>query len=89
LVGAHVFNLHGDTIHVADIVAEIQRAWPDCMITHSTEPLPIPAEMDDAAIRAVMGQLSVTPIAQGVRETVQRFAELHSEGRLDTSDLDQ
>jgi nucleoside-diphosphate-sugar epimerase len=89
LTGAHVFNLHGETVHVAEVVAEIERAWPDCAITHATEPLPIPPEMDDAAIRAALGQLSLTPLAQGVCATIQRFAELHSEGRLDTSDLDQ
>jgi hypothetical protein len=45
--------------------------------------------MDDAAIRAALGKLPVTPLAEGVRATIERFAELHQEGRLDISDLDQ
>lgn len=91
LTGAHVFNLHGETIPVADVVREIEHAWPDAsgMITCSDEPLAIPAEMDDQAIRAALGSLPATPLAEGVRSTIERFAELQNEGRLDPSDLDQ
>ena len=89
LTGAHVFNLHGETVHVTDIVAEIERVWPDSTITYADEPLTIPPEMDDSAIRAELGELPATPLAVGVRATIERFAELHREGRLDTSDLDQ
>ncbi len=91
LTGARVFNLHGETVHVADVVARIEVEWPDARgtITHSEEPLAIPPEIDDAAIRAALGPLPVTPLAQGVRATIERFAELHREGRLDTADLDQ
>lgn len=89
LKGAHVFNLHGETVHVADIVAEIERVSPGCRITHADEPLSIPPEMDDSAIRTALGELPATPLAAGVRATIKRFAELHREGRLDTNDLDQ
>ena len=89
LKGAHVFNLHGETAHVADIIAEIKRSWPDSSITYADEPLSIPPEMDDSAIRAALGKLPSTPIAAGVRATIERFAELHHDGRLDTSDLEQ
>jgi nucleoside-diphosphate-sugar epimerase len=90
LPGAHVFNLHGETIPIAEVVAEIERAWPRAAgtITYADAPLPIPAEMDDHAIRAALGSLPATPLAEGVRRTMARFAELQSEGRLDTSDLD-
>jgi len=90
LNGAHVFNLHGETISIADVVAEIERAWPNARgrITQAEAPLAIPAEMDDTAIRGALGRLPATPLAEGVRTTIERFAELHHEGRLDTSDLD-
>jgi nucleoside-diphosphate-sugar epimerase len=90
LTGAHVFNLHGETIHLSELVKEIERAWPSASgtITHADEPLAIPAEMDDTAIRAALGSLPATPLAEGVRSTIERFAELQSEGWLDTSDLD-
>jgi nucleoside-diphosphate-sugar epimerase len=91
LAGAHVFNLHGETVRVADIVAEIERAWPELrsVVTFADEPLSIPTEMDDSAIRAALGELPSTRLADGVQATIQRFAELHRQGRLDTSDLDQ
>src|SRR5262249_30312112 len=91
LEGAHVFNLHGETIHVADVVRELESAWPDARgtITYASEPLSIAPEMDDTAIRSALGELPSTTLAVGVRATVERFAELHREGRLDTSDLDQ
>ena len=91
LTGAHVFNLHGETIPIADVVAEIERAWPNASgtITYAEAPLAIPAEMDDTEIRATLGPLPATPLAEGVRSTIERFAELQREGRLDTSDLDQ
>jgi nucleoside-diphosphate-sugar epimerase len=90
LDGAHVFNLHGETISIADVITEIESVWPSAegTITQSEAPLPIPAEMDDTAIRVALGSLPATPLTEGVRATIERFAELRGESRLDTSDLD-
>lgn len=90
LRGAHVFNLHGETVAVAEVVAEIERAWPKATgtITCADEPLAIPAEMDDTAIRSALGPSPATSLADGVRATIEGFVELQREGRLDTSDLD-
>src|SRR5215207_9060767 len=91
LAGAHVFNLHGETVRVSDVVAEIERARPDARgrITFDDAPLAIPSEFDDAAVRAALGPPPATPLAEGVRATIERFAQLQSEGRLDTCDLEQ
>ena len=90
LTGAQVFNLHGETISIAEVVAAIERAWPIAAgtITYADAPLPIAAEMDDHAIRAALGSQPATPLAEGVSATMARFAELQSQGRLDTSELD-
>jgi len=90
LKGAHVFNLHGQTVQVAQVVSEIGRVRPNAAgtITHADEPLAIPAEMDDTAIRTALGHLPTTSLADGGRSTIERFAELQKEGRLETSDLD-
>jgi nucleoside-diphosphate-sugar epimerase len=90
LTGAHVFNLHGETRHVAEVVAEIERVRPEARgtITYAEAPLPIPAEMDDTAFRAALGPLPFTPLAEGVRETMERFTALHRHGRLDVADLE-
>lgn len=91
LTGAHVFNLHGETVRITDIIAEIERLMPDARgkITCADEPLQIPDEFDDSAIRAALGEVPATPLSQGMCATIERFIELHHEGRLDTSDLDQ
>ncbi|MFL6335818.1 MAG: NAD-dependent epimerase/dehydratase family protein [Pyrinomonadaceae bacterium] len=91
LEGAHVFNLHGETVALADVVEEIVRARPDARgrIAFDDVPLAIPSEFDDAAVREALGAFTATPLAEGVRATIERFAQLQSEGRLDTSDLEQ
>lgn len=91
LTGAHVFNLHGETIYVREVVAEIENILPEVRekITYTDEPLAIPAAMDDRAIQMALGPLPATPLTEGVRATMERFAELQGEGRLVTSDLDQ
>jgi nucleoside-diphosphate-sugar epimerase len=91
LNGAHVFNLHGETVHLSDVITEIERVCPDARgaITYDEEPLAIPAELDDSAIKVALGSLPKTPLSQGVRETIERFGVLARESRLDTGDLDQ
>lgn len=91
LDGAHVFNLHGETVHVAEVVKEIERLVPEARatITLTDAPIAMPSTLDDAAIVAALGDVPHTPLAEGVRATIERFKQLQREGRLDTSDLDQ
>lgn len=88
--GAFVFNLHGETAAIAEIVTEIEKNLPSAVgtITHADNIMPIPAELDDAAIIATLGNIPHTSLAQGVQETIARFTALHEQGRLDTADLD-
>jgi nucleoside-diphosphate-sugar epimerase len=89
--GAHVFNLHGETRDVADVVGLIDEALPAAqrgLITHSGPVIPIAPWLSDAAFRSVIGDLGVTTLAEGIRETVTQFAALQSAGRLDVSELD-
>jgi nucleoside-diphosphate-sugar epimerase len=87
---AHVFNLHGETVHMADVVKEIEKIMPAAKgtITFIDTPLAIPAELDDTAIVKALGGVPHTSLAQGVRETIDRFRQLQQEDRLDASDLD-
>jgi nucleoside-diphosphate-sugar epimerase len=90
LQGAHVFNSHGETVHMADVVREIEKTVPAAKgtITFIDTPLAIPAELDDTAIVKALGGVPHTPLAQGVKETIDRFRQMQKEGRLDASDLD-
>ena len=86
--GAHVFNLHGETVTVERIVQLINDRSNDGLITFGGPAIPIAAAMNDTAIRKVMSALPSTPLEAGVRETMERFAALRNAGRLDTSDLE-
>ena len=85
--GAHVFNLHGETVTVERIAKFINSQSNGDLITFGGPPIPIAAAMDDTAIRRVVNGLPSTPLETGVRETMNRFAVLRDAGRLDTSDL--
>ena len=85
--GAHVFNLHGETVTVERIANFINSQAGD-LITFGGPPIPIAAAMDDTAIRRALNGLPSTPLEVGVHETMERFAALRDAGRLDTSDLE-
>jgi nucleoside-diphosphate-sugar epimerase len=86
--GAHVFNLHGETVTVDRIANFINASSANGdLITFGGPPIPIAAAMDDSAIRNTIGSLPSTPLETGMRETIARFAALRDAGRLDTSDL--
>lgn len=89
--GAHVFNLHGETVKVDRIARIINRqsATDRELVTFGGPPIPIAPAMNDAAIRRVFGALPATPLETGMRETMQRFTALRDAGRLDISDIGQ
>jgi nucleoside-diphosphate-sugar epimerase len=89
--GAHVFNLHGETVEVAELLRTIDEHLPAelrGLVTFGGPAIPIAPAMDDAAFRRAVGGAAATPLGVGVRETVERFSRLRDEGRLDTDDLD-
>jgi len=89
--GAHVFNLHGETVEVAHIAQLINQnsITPNRqLVTYGGPPIPIAPAINDAAIKRALGDLPSKPVAAGIRETMQRFAELRDAGRLDTSDIE-
>ena len=88
--GAHVFNLHGETVDIARIVALINENTSSPgreLVTYGGPPLPIAPALDDTAITRAIGELPRTPLAVGIKETMNKFAELRDAGRLDVSDL--
>ena len=95
LDGARVFNLHGQTVAVRDVVAQIESSAREILgdsanpqITIDGKANTAPAHMDDTAIRRALGELPVTSLRDGVQATIARFAELSRRGPLDVSDLD-
>lgn len=88
LRGAHVFNLHGETVEVRQIVKTINQEAERELITFGGDPIPIAPALNDSAIRRAIGDLPATPVEVGVQETMKRFGELRDAGKLDTSDIE-
>ena len=86
--GAHVFNLHGETVDVDRITAVINENAGRELVTFSGPAIPIAPALDDQAIRRVIDDLPATPLETGVAETMRLFRQLDKIGRLDTSDID-
>ncbi|HXG64702.1 MAG TPA: NAD-dependent epimerase/dehydratase family protein [Blastocatellia bacterium] len=89
--GAFVFNLHGESVEIAEVVRVIDEYLPAAhrgLITFGGPPVPIAPAMNDSAIRATIEGLPSTSLNDGVRETIQRFIALRDENRLDTGDID-
>lgn len=89
--GAHVFNVHGETMDVAEIVRVIEAQLPAAsrgLISFGGPPIPMPPALDDTALRAAVPGLPRTSVDTGVAQTIARFTALRDAGRLDTSDIE-
>jgi UDP-glucuronate 4-epimerase len=64
--GAHTFNLGGPATPIADFAALLAREVPGAEISHDDAPLPFPDELPQPWFDAPL-----TPLEQGVRETVE------------------
>lgn len=91
LPGAHVFNLHGETVGLNEIVSTIEQIKPAARgtITVAGQGIGMPTTLDDSAIQQALGGVPRTSMVEGITETMGRFEELQQAGRLDLSDLDQ
>jgi nucleoside-diphosphate-sugar epimerase len=89
LDGARVYNLHGASAAVADVVRLVVAAWPSAagLISHVEQPIPFPDALDDAGYQSDLGPAPPTPLDTGVQRTLDAFARLHQEGRLDAREL--
>jgi nucleoside-diphosphate-sugar epimerase len=87
--GARVYNLHGTSAAVADVGPLIERVWPSAkgLVTHVEQPIPFPEALDDGPYQGDLGPAPATALAEGVRGTLEEFARLRAEGRLDTREL--
>jgi nucleoside-diphosphate-sugar epimerase len=89
LDGARVYNLHGASASVADVVRTIEATRPSAKesITWVAQPLPFPAALDDARYQKDFGPAPPTSLADGVAKTLDEFERLKQDGRLDSREL--
>ena len=83
LDGARTANLAGTAAHMRDVVALIEHEVPAAAgtITFAEQPLPFPDDIDTSGLED-LGPLPVTPLAEGVAQTIAHFQSLAEEGRL-------
>jgi UDP-glucuronate 4-epimerase len=79
---ATVHNLNGRAVHMSEVVAAIEAAAPEVAgtITFVDQALPFPAEVDHISLLEVMPEPPETPLADGIRATIERFRELAAAG---------
>ncbi len=89
LEGARIYTPRGAVVSMEDIMAALERQFPDArkLIRAEGNPLPLPADVENIAIRRDFPDLPVTPLDEGVRETAEIFRKLQREDRLDLREL--
>ena len=76
---------------MSEVVALIRENAPDGApgVTIDGPVLPIPPRLDGRLIDQAIPDLPKTTLRDGVKMTMDHFAMLRDEGRLDTRDLDE
>ena len=89
LDGARVYNLHGESIAIAEVVRVIEEAWPAAkgLLSHAEPAMPFADALDDAGYQRDLGPAPRTSFADGVRRTLEQFRQLQKDGRLDAREL--
>jgi nucleoside-diphosphate-sugar epimerase len=91
LEGARIYTPRGAVVSIDEILAALERLFPQAheLIRAEGKPLPVIPDVDDSALRRDFNELPRTPLEKGVGETVEIFHRLQREGRLDTRELAQ
>jgi nucleoside-diphosphate-sugar epimerase len=89
--GARVFDLHGSLVDVADVISTIEQVVPESVGRISAGPAPVPGrvEFDDAELRAVVGELPKTSLADGIHASVELFRRQVDAGILTLPEFDK
>ena len=82
--GAQVFNIGGNSVSTAEVIAAIEQAEPSARdrITFEDIPLPFPPEVDNLALINAIGPMVFTSLADGVAETLSIFRRALAEGKI-------
>jgi UDP-glucuronate 4-epimerase len=83
LSGMHAWNLGGSAAHMSEVVAAIEAVVPEAAgsISYEDKPLPFPDDIDTAGLEA-LGEVPVTMLADGIRQSAELYRRLLADGRL-------
>ena len=86
---ARVCNLRNDVIRVADFVAAVKNILPEAKITFDEgSEFPFPADLSDAGLAAILGEVPHTPLADALAMDASAFAALLERNQVDLGQLD-
>src|SRR5262249_28315624 len=82
-------NLRGHVVDLAAFHQALCQVEPSARerITFGDRQIAIAYDLDDSALQRDLGPLPLTPLAEGVRQTLEAFRRLHAEGKLGPADL--
>ena len=91
LPGANVFSLPGPVSSVGEIVGEIEKGQPTMAgrITVDERLLALPAGFDGSPLEKELGPQQLTPLAEGVHQTIEAYRSAIRDGRLGAEYLDR
>jgi nucleoside-diphosphate-sugar epimerase len=88
--GAGVYNLRGAVVDLPEFHRVLCSVAPEAarLVSYGDKQLPIAYNLSDASLQRDLGPMPLTPLSDGVRQTLDRFRHLLAAGRLDVSDLE-
>ena len=88
--GAKSYNLRGHVVPMSTFVDTLHQVFPESkeLVTHGDSQIAIAYDLDDSGIQTDLGPMPRTPLADGIRATLDGFRMLKQENRLDISDLE-
>jgi nucleoside-diphosphate-sugar epimerase len=84
LEGAYVFNLAGEVVEMDELIATLESLRPGAakLITARGPQVPVAWRMDDSQIRSLVPDIPRTPLAVGVKKTLDLFDRLKQRGAI-------
>jgi len=87
--GAKSYNIRGHVVDLPTFHKALVAVEPTAkqLITYGDRQIAIAFDLDDSALQRDLGAISMTPLEDGIRQTLDQFRRLREEGRLDLDDL--
>ena len=82
LSGAYGFALGTTPTAIAEVAALIERERPGVSVTCDETPLPFPQGIDSGEFKTRLPRVVETPLADGIRQTIEHFETLLAKGYL-------
>lgn len=81
--GAAAFDLGTEPVAVEEVARIVREAKPGSSVSHVEQPLPFPDGLSGADRERYLPNTRVTPLEQGIRETIAQFEALLADGKGD------